>query len=309
MSNIKSPHDKLFRASLKNLEIAKDFFKIHLPKSVLAKLDLNNLEFCNKSFLDKDLTGQFSDVVYYSKTAEGAGNYIYVLTEHQSTPTKLMPLRILKYQIAIIDHHLKQHPKETTLPIVFPVLFYQEQEDKQPYPYSLDLMDLFADRIFAEQTLVKPAHLVDITRISDDDIKKHQLVGLMEYLQKHSRDRDLLLIIEDLKELILNTYERIGSDENLVVSYLETNLYYIMSVGNIGNQQEFIRQLETIPIIREKIMGSLARKFQEEGIAEGKKQEAKHIAINMLKKGLPIATIVEVTELPKSEVEKLQNQN
>ena len=250
--------------------------------------------------------------------------YIYIIIEHQSSPKKLMPLRILKYQLAIIDHHLQQHPGEITLPIVFPILFYQEQEDKQQYPYSLDILDLFADRAFAEQTLAKPAHLIDISRFTDDDIKKHRLVGLMEYLQKHSRDRDLLLIINDLKQLIIDTYKHIGSDENLLVSYIESNLYYIISIGNVRNTNEFLKQLDNITIIKEKIMGSimgsLARKFEKDGIArgeakgltkgiaQGKIEEAKHIAINLLKKGFPIATVAEVTELPISEVETLQKQ-
>ena len=36
-------HDKMFKASLINIEIAKDFLNTHLPKQILAKIDLNNL--------------------------------------------------------------------------------------------------------------------------------------------------------------------------------------------------------------------------------------------------------------------------
>ena len=36
-------HNKMSRASLSNIEIAKDFLNTHLPKQILAKIDLNNL--------------------------------------------------------------------------------------------------------------------------------------------------------------------------------------------------------------------------------------------------------------------------
>ncbi|MGI9214721.1 MAG: Rpn family recombination-promoting nuclease/putative transposase, partial [Gammaproteobacteria bacterium] len=100
MANIKNPHDKLFKISLSNVEIAKDFFKIHLPQSILDQIDLDNLIYCNNSYLEQDLEEKFSDVVYYSKNNSGQNSYLYILLEHQSTPDRLIPLRILKYQIA-----------------------------------------------------------------------------------------------------------------------------------------------------------------------------------------------------------------
>ena len=40
---------------------------------------------------------------------EGHEAYIYLLLEHQSTPDRLMPFRMLKYICNIIDQHLKTH--------------------------------------------------------------------------------------------------------------------------------------------------------------------------------------------------------
>jgi predicted transposase YdaD len=141
----------------------------------------------------------YSDLLYYSKTDPSTGNYLYLLTEHQSSPQKLMPLRILRYQLAIIMQHLQTHPKSTILPVVFPILFFQGQKDQKPYPFSLNIFDLFNDIELAKKTLAQPAYLIDITRFSYDELKKHRLAALMEYLQKHSRDRDLLLLMQDLK--------------------------------------------------------------------------------------------------------------
>ena len=306
MGNISNPHDALFRSSLKNLEVAKDFFKAHLPSFVLDKINFNTLKFCNTSFLDEELKEQCSDVLYHSKLDNNAYSYLYVLAEHQSSPKKLMPLRILRYQLAIIMQHLQEYPDSTHLPIVFPVLFYQEQANGKHYPYSLNIFDLFNDKELAKQTLAQPAHLVDITRFSDDDLKKHNLVALMEYLQKHARDRDLLLGINQLKQFIIDALEKIGDNEILLLTYMESCLYYIMSVGNVRNRKEFIKELNTIPVVREKIMGTLARKFQEEGKAEGKFEEKKEIARIMLNKGADFNFIREVTRLTTEELKQIQ---
>ena len=182
MAEIHNPHDKLARQSLANIDVAKDFLATHIPKHILAKFDLNNIELSNRTYIDPQLTEQSSDIVYKVKMLDGTSGYLYFLVEHQSGALPFMPLRILKYQIAIMEDHLLQNRHESKLPIVLPTIFYTG--DKKPYPYSLNLFDLFYDYNFAEQTLMKPAHLVDITQISDEEIKTHTIIGLLELAQK-----------------------------------------------------------------------------------------------------------------------------
>ena len=42
-----------------------------------------------------------------------------------------------------------------------------------------------------------------------------------------------------------------------------------MLVGNISDTKEFVKELKTIPVLQEKIMGSLAQHFEQEGMAKG----------------------------------------
>ena len=113
----------------------------------------------------------------------------------------------------------------------------------------------------------------------------------MEYLQKHARDRDLLLIMQDLKQFIIDTQKQIGNNEILLVTYIESCLYYIMTVGNVSDQKEFIKELKTIPVVKERIMGSLARYFEEEGMAKGKAEGKREAALSMKKRGLDLHLI------------------
>ena len=67
--------------------------------------------------------------------------------------------------------------------IVVPLLVYNGT--KSPYPYTLDIFELFNDIELAKKTFTKPAYLIDLTQIFDEKIKKHNLIGLLEFCQQH----------------------------------------------------------------------------------------------------------------------------
>lgn len=48
-------HDKLFRRSLSNIDIAKDFIISHMPQELLAKLNLNMVKFYRNFYINNDL--------------------------------------------------------------------------------------------------------------------------------------------------------------------------------------------------------------------------------------------------------------
>jgi predicted transposase YdaD len=67
-----------------------------------------------------------------------------------------MPLRLLRYQLNIMEEHFNQFPKgNKKIPAVFCFLFYNGK--RKPYPYSLDIFDLFYNPELGKQTLAKPA--------------------------------------------------------------------------------------------------------------------------------------------------------
>ena len=245
-------HDKLFRKSLSNLAIAKDFIATHVPQHILAKFDINTIKFHKTSYVEDKLKEQITDIVYRVKMLDNSNGYLIFLIEHQSSPIKLMPFRVLKYQTAIITDHIEQHPNDK-LPIVFPILYYCGVE--KPYPYTLNVLDLFYDYTLAEQTLAKPIHLVDVTTMPDEVIIQHKLIGLLELVQKHIKDKDLTLITTNLKQIILNITNQQDVNAGLL-RYIKINLYYIILLGDIERPNEFLNQLEEVPIIRGKIMDS-----------------------------------------------------
>lgn len=320
MTKIYNPHDRVFKQSLNNLEIAKEFLNIHLPREILKSIKLKTLSVCPNSYITPELEETLSDVLYKAKSINNKDFYIYTLIEHQSTAVWNMPIRILNYQLSIINSHLEQYPKQRKIPVVVPLLVYNGKSS--PYPYSLNIFDLFNNVKLARKTFCKSAHLIDLTIMSDEEIKQHNLIGLLEFSQKHIRDRKFLKQAIENLVYIINKLDQDVNQKHFAVSgswfinYVQSNLHYVYYFANIINEQEFIEKLETIDFVRqENIMGVMARKIEqqgiekgiEQGIERGVDQNKKETARIMLAEGVDLNFIVKVTKLTIEEINKLKD--
>jgi predicted transposase/invertase (TIGR01784 family) len=319
-------HDRFFRQSLADLQIARDFLQAHLPVDLLNRVDLNTLEICKESYIEEQLNESISDIVYRVIVDEEYQGYFYLAIEHQSTAKEqnFMAFRFMKYQLAIVDNHLKQHKKNKYLPIVFPILFYHGK--KIPYVETTDFFKLFFNVDLAKRCFLQPFHLIDIGKISDDEIKKHKLASLLEIVQKHIYDRDCLLLIDQLSDVILNVLSI--SDASHALIYIKNTLYYLMNKANISDKIQFKNALEAIPEIKEQgLMSTMAEDYINEGIKkgiqqgiqqgvqqgmqqgkkEGEQETFKVVAFKLLQSGMCCSEISKITGMSKEEIKELDN--
>lgn len=169
-------HDLFVRKCLTDLSMAREFLKTYLPAEVKNKCNLNKLTIVSGSFVEDDLKAHVSDIVYQLELDSNKGSaYIYVLLEHQSTPLENMPYRILRYQLAIMQKHMDEYPKDK-IPLVVPIVFYNGSDT--PYPYSTSLADLFADRELFNAVGLGNFKIADLTVIEDDEILQHKKLGV-----------------------------------------------------------------------------------------------------------------------------------
>ena len=218
------------------------------------------------------------------KTSDGDG-YIYVVIEHQSTPDAHMAFRLMRYALAAMQRHLDAGHK--TLPLVVPMLFYHGA--KSPYPFSLCWLDEFTDTQTARRLYAAAFPLVDITVVPDDDIMQHRRVALLELIQKHIRQRDLLGLVERLAELLVK-----GCAND---SQLKALFNYMLQCGDAPHFGEFLHEVERrVPQHKEVLMTIAERLRQEgrqegklegklEGKQEGRQEEALRIARSLLEQG------------------------
>ena len=148
------------------------------------------------------------------------------------------------------------------LPLVYPCVFYNGSE---PYSHTTDLFELFQDPGVARKIFLKPFQLIDLTQLSDDDLKKESLLGIMEMLLKYAFARDTIALIRNISDLLQQ------ADKMKEVELLRESAQYVfqtrkddLSKSEILN--EFKRHLSSST---QKNIMTLAEAWIEEGRQEG----------------------------------------
>lgn len=298
-----TPHDAIFKHVLGHVETARDFLEIHLPPALLTLCDLNTLKLEPGSLVEKSLRSRYSDILYSVHTLTGEG-YIYALIEHQSRPEKHMAFRLMRYALDAMQRHL--NAKNSTLPLVIPILFYHGQTS--PYPYTLRWLDEFDDPQLAYRLYSQPFPLVDITVIPDSEIMQHRRMASLELLQKHIRLRDLSTLIAPLAGLLAMEY----TDPEQLVAILN----YMLHNGKTEAPEKLIQELTQYTLHNEGTIMTVAEYLEskglekgliqglEKGLETGRNEEALRIALAMLKNGIDPALVKEVTGVADDVLEQ-----
>lgn len=221
-----------------------------------------------------------------------------------------MALRLLRYSLAAMQQHLAQGNE--ALPLVVPLLFYHGQ--RSPYPYSLNWLDGFDDVPLAQRLYTSAFPIVDLTVLSDDAIKNHRRVALLELVQKHIRTRDMLELAQDIRWL-LHRWHLPPAQQRALMLYISQK----GKTGNLGALMDAITTPERSS--QEENMETIAKQlkrigFEEgihqgrvqgisQGMEEGMKASERRIALQLMKTGMPIHQIQQVTGLLDGEMRNL----
>jgi predicted transposase/invertase (TIGR01784 family) len=307
-----SPHDAVFKQFLSDPDTARDFLHIHLPPALRERCDLATLRLESGSFIESDLSACYSDILYAVETCNTPG-LIYCVIEHQSSPDKLMAFRLLRYCLAAMQSHLRKG--HDSLPLVVPLLFYHGTIT--PYPYSTNWLDLFSQPGLAATLYSQPFALVDVTVLADEEIMRHRRVALLELVQKHIRQRDMMELAGELRDLLR---QGLCSREQL-----ESVLTYLVQAGDSPRPEALLHTLaQSAPDYEELVMTiaqRLSDKARLEGIQEGRlegilegtlkgRQEGRQeghreVARALLAKGVERAIVMQCTGLSEQEIDAL----
>jgi len=307
MKNHLSPHDRFFRSAMTNPRVVQEFFAANLPSNIKNMVDLATIKLTQDSFINDKLKLQITDLLFTVEFNHQSG-YFYLLVEHQSSSQKLMPFRLLKYMIAIIEQHLKTFDTET-LPLVYPMIFYN---GRKSYHHSTALLDLFGEhKNLIKEIILNPFSLIDLTKISDKSFENYLYYGILARTMKHIFSKDYLPFI---KELILDI-KAIETDG--AFDYIYSIFSYIIVAGEIVDKDEFHKIIKTDlgQVDKEQIM-TLAEIYRKEGEQKGKyegKQEGRQEALRLviqalLQQKFTIEQIAKYINLSVTEVNRLKEQ-
>jgi hypothetical protein len=179
------PHDALFKRTFSEPEHAAAELRAVLPVELVSRIDFSTLTLCPGSYIDETLAGSQSDLLFSARLS-GKPALLYVLFEHQSSPDKLLPLRLLRYVVRILQRHVdeaKNAGDALPLPVVVPVVLHHGAAG---WSVATRLEDLFDRQTVEEAGLAEfiprlSFVLDDLSHLTDDALERRML-GLVARL-------------------------------------------------------------------------------------------------------------------------------
>ncbi len=153
-------------------------------------VDSTNLKMDNTTFVEPNLRDTISDVLFYTKFGKQDG-YLYLLVEHQSSPDHFMAFRLFKYMMNICDRYLTKNPKTKTLPLVYPLIFFN---GTRKYNVSRNLWSLFDNSKLVRDIWANDYQLVNVHDIADEELKKRVWSGILESFMKVRPEKSIKVI-------------------------------------------------------------------------------------------------------------------
>ena len=262
---VNNPHDKIFRIYLDNRE---EVVKIINRKLELKrKLEKEEIEKYNSSFVNKRYENRESDVVYKKKDQK-----IFFLIEHQTSIDYSMPKRILEYEIEIMESnidHKKKMKKGEKLPAIIPIVIYTGRKKWDVAKYIEECQEkLEGGKIPG----LGSYYIIDINEYSKEELEEDELFfSKILLIEKARTEEELIEILTDIAKKI--------KDEK-AKGELKRMIYYIYR-EKIGEEKtreliEKLKEGESMKLAVERMLdkeyAKRDRKSRQEGRKEGIKE-------------------------------------
>jgi len=217
---IHQAHDKLFKETFSDVEVAQDFLQHYLPPTLLKCIDVTSLEMLNDSFIEEKLLDSRSDLLYEA-IINGEKAYVYFLFEHKSYPTKDIALQLLGYMLEIWKREFDKK-KTDMLPLIMPLVIYH---GKFLWSKRKLLRDWFInyDELSEEMTKYVPDFeftLYDFSYANKLDVKGEPKLKAYLQLMQHIFLKDwekLIQVIVEIETLLLSRgYEKIFQHHHII---------------------------------------------------------------------------------------------
>ena len=300
------PHDKLFKATFSDQEVAQDFLNHFLPHETLAIIDVPSVTPQKDSFIQRDLKEFYSDMLYRASFA-GREGYVYILIEHKSYQDSQVVFQLLQYMLSIWQKEMTQ-TKESFLPVVLPIVFYT---GKQQWENRRTIFDwLGGHHVDATLHSFIPNFEFLFYNISSDE--KEFLVDsvkLKSYVQLNQSLHE-----EDMESVYLIVIELDQSGERAFFKSVITYLFHVSETFS----KEVLKERLTMEG-RQELM-TVAEKLKREGfeigraegkaegMSAGKQAERRAIALKLLQLNMDEQEIMQVTGLTDKELVVLKEE-
>lgn len=308
--SLNNPHDKYFRESFSRKETVRSFIRQYLPSGVCRQLDLNKLEIVKDSFVDKELSEHFSDILYKT-VISGKESYLYLLFEHKSYIDHFTGFQLLRNMVKIWEQCLKSNRNKKKLPVIIPVVIYQ---GKHKWNCSNSIISLFESVENTDKYIPDfNSEIYDISHIPDEEIRGSILLRVHFLIMKYINSPQLFDKLHDILNMMA-----LLSEKRKKTEYLETFLRYLVSTVDNSKFEVIKTELKRTVDKGDDLMPTIAQmwikegmekgveKGVEKGIEKGIKKEKMETAKKMIQLNMSTEDIRKITGLSIKKIDELR---
>lgn len=310
-------HDKGYKYILSIKRLFVQLLKSFVDQGWVDKIEPEDVELVDKSFILPDFKNKEADLVYKVKM-DGTNVYFYLL-ELQSSVDYQMPFRLLLYMVEIWRNVLKEtdkreaRRKDFKLPVIIPCVLYNGSGSwtaKRSFKETLCKFEQFDELVLDFKYI-----LFDVRRYKDEELLElANLIATVFFIDK-TKDKSTELIYR-LKEVVTKMQNL--EDEDMYIMF-----NWVKNIVSRGLNSESKREIEDIfqkegtvknmvyaierVIKKEKLEAKLEGRMEGklEGKLEGRMEEKNEIIHEMLIEGDSIDKIARITKLSIDEVKRI----
>ena len=281
--------------------------------STFDKLRWNTLTLLDGSFIDGEMRGSQSDLLYQIEHVEtGQPVSMYLLFEHQSSPDPWMRFRLLRYCCRIWETNRRDDPESSELRPIVPVVFYQ---GPRGWTYSTEFADLFPEAFRSRPWVPRFTHeLLDQTTLEPEAVVGGVKGRITQLLMMAAFNRHVQAALQLTAQLALS----LRADDD--VNEFRQFIVYLMATQDrevIETFREALRQRgleqggEIMTYAQELLAEGEARgeaRGEAKGEAKGRIKGQVEVVEGLLKVGVSWETIEAATGLDDAGFQSLKEQ-
>ncbi len=235
------------------------FFREHLPKSLSSRIGTELPELIKGKFVDERIEQHQTDILYKVKLTNGRNGFVYILTDHKSSPDYDIALQLHRYMSRIWEKHTKQDDWRP-LPVIWPIVLYHGIKN---WTVPRNFAALYGKDQDEEVSNILDFeyHLVDLSQIPDDELSSNQRIRVFLTVQKHILRSDFIEAINT----VLTELKFLGElDITAILNYILLKHGHEMDRSIIEGVLVDIESSK-----KERIMTGITQEWWEEGKQKG----------------------------------------
>ena len=319
-------HDWFFKTIFENAKFLASLIKASFPDELLNIIDLSTLKRESPVITTSKMTEVIADLVFSVKfKGSGEQAYVYLIFEHKSGRYRFRKLikQITGYQFHM---HLQNGFKTPIIPIV--VFQGEPSTDSDSRKAALvEFIDLFKElsdehrKVLSKFSINFQCVLIDINEIDRQGLARGTNIdGVIRAMSK-VRGAGMSLIEDVSGRMMAVARKKRGKVLQWQFEYISvlnpTRIKkedLLKLKGKTPEEQEMIQA--ATEILRQeardeglqKGLQTGLQRGRDEGLQKGREEVQEKVAVNLLQKGMDLEMIVEVTDLSRNAVQKLQRE-